>query len=162
MIVRYVLPFSTPWTKGRFSVPLKLTCQAFRPTHLRTISGGPDLVRITSVRINGREQLTDPVDAYDYDMDVATKLVDDFYDEIKRKYGLKTDEEIDDFLDDREWSAPDPGSFLGASVARGETIVVEGEILADLPRSMAAKGKTHFGVLLTGAAAVETEGEHAA
>lgn len=145
-VVGYVVPLVLPDAVGSFSVAgPPLEASAFRPAHLRTSIDDPGCVELTAVRVGTQNQLIMPVDACAYSLNRAIEAVERFVAETMKKYKLKTRQQYENWMDDHEWSEPDPCRFDMFTISRDGVITVEGRILK------AANGG-HRSVMITGSA----------
>lgn len=134
-IDRYMLPFITPWRIGSFKVATPVTASAYRNTHIRTNVDEKGYISITSIVVEGTNQLVGPgFDASVFSAENAGKTVASFYADLRKQYNLTTDEQIDDFLDKRDWAAPDPGRMDLPTVGKGQRFIISGEI-AGIPKT---------------------------
>lgn len=147
----YAIYPHAPWEEGDFSCVYTLPIPAFRPTHMRTFLGCAEQAKIRGIYIHGQNQLMTEEDAYVWDADEAQKEIDAFYAMIKKTYRIKTDEELQRFLDRKELSAPDPCRIDLPTLAIAQSIRIEGTIL----KPQHPKGLDHLLIAISGVGQVQ-------
>jgi len=99
----------------------------FRPHRLLFDVAARDLVTVTAIEIAGQPQLLMPIDGYEWSFDLIERLNRDFL----KKHGLegKTDEEIQDWLDDRDIGMPgdNVGRIALPTMHKGDEVVIRGD-----------------------------------
>ena len=103
----------------------------FRPIKIITQVQNENEGIINRLVFGNTDQLVCSVDAYNWSMRLYSLIRDQFY----KEHGLldKTDEEIQDYLDDNELEVPDPCKIYLPTIRVNETITIYGRFKTDTP-----------------------------
>lgn len=124
---RYMVPVSDAVPSMEFIIGERW----FRPTEIVTNVTKPG-AKIIDVLFNGVSQFVGPVDAYEFSAHLTLKTQAKFL----KEHGLEsaTDEQIQAFLDEREWSMPGHMHLDLPTLKKGDkvTVIADGNFVVGI------------------------------